>query len=250
MKETSQMIALKIPRSYRFPLVTGLALSFLLCGLPAYTIAGGIGVDISPYVNNNIQTYTNGSNYPSGGTVLTNDGISFTLAYYTAMSGTGVIQTDQSSYTVATDIQGASTVYTLINSAYGAFGDTVGSVKFVATGGLEYTVDLVEGQNIRDHNQDGFNNTIGEGSLGYMYIHTFGFGPVRLDEQEFVLPTAFQTATLTEIIISGTGTGFDGSPFLAAATVSTVPEPSSAVLLGMAATVVIGFSLRFKRCCR
>jgi hypothetical protein len=130
-------------------------------------------------------------------------------------------------------------VYTLINSAFGEFGDTVGSVEFKATGGLDYTVDLVEGQDIRDHNNDGFNNTIGTGALGDICVHTFSFGAIRLDEQEFVLPQAFHTATLTDIILNGTGNDPDGEPFLAAATVaSAVPEPPGLVMGILAAGTV------------
>ena len=64
------------------------------------------------------------------------------------------------------NIANPTTVYTLINSIWGVYGDTVGAVEFKATGGLDYTVKLVEGQDIRDHNNDGFNNTIGQGALG------------------------------------------------------------------------------------
>ncbi|HMF36428.1 MAG TPA: hypothetical protein VKF17_07295, partial [Isosphaeraceae bacterium] len=145
--------------------------------------AGGVNVDIQPYVNANLQTYTNGSNYPSGGTILTNGNVSFTLAYYTDTTGLGAIQTPSTppstSFDISVNIPNPSTVYTLINSAYGEFGDTVGSVEFKATGGLNYSVNLVEGQDIRDHNNYVFNNVIGTGSLGSIYINTFLYGPVR-----------------------------------------------------------------------
>ena len=121
------------------------------------------------------------------------------------------------------NIADPTTVYTLINSAYGTYGDTVGSVEFQATGGLDYTVNLVEGGDIRDHNNDGFNNTIGQGKLGGVYVGSvyYGGGQVRLDEQGFLLPTSFNSATLTAIILHGTGEYPAGEPFLAAATVAT-----------------------------
>lgn len=225
-----------------------LALAVMLSiGSLAHTARAG-SVNIQPYVNADIQTYTNGVNYPDGGTVLTNNGVSFTLAYGpNGSSGTGAIQTVNTvSYDVSVNIKDPGVVYTLINSAFGAFGDTVGSVEFKATGGLDYTVDLVEGQDIRDHNNGVYNNTIGTGALGYVYIHTFSFSPVRLDEQEFVLPQAFQTATLTDIILNGTGNNPDGEPFLAAVTVASVPEPSSLVM-GILAGIVAAWQWSARR---
>ena len=121
----------------------------------------------------------------------------FTLANY-AHGGTGIIQTPNqskpSAFDISVNIADPTTVYTLINSAYGTYGDTVGSVEFQATGGLDYTVNLVEGGDIRDHNNDGFNNTIGQGKLGGMYVGSvyYGGGQVRLDEQGFVLPASLQ----------------------------------------------------------
>ncbi len=123
-------------------------------------------VNINPYVNANVQTYTNGSNFPAGGATVTVDGVAFTLAKYTG-GGTGVIQTpDQStpsSFDVPVDIANPTTVYTLINSIWGDYGANDGAVEFKATGGLDYTVNLVEGQDVRDFNNDGYNDTIGLG---------------------------------------------------------------------------------------
>jgi hypothetical protein len=175
-----------------------------------------------------MQTYTNGSNYPSGGTSLTVGAVAFTLAKYPG-GGTGVIQTPNrsspSSFDVPVNIANPTEVYTLINSGYGEYGDTVGAVEFEATGGLDYTVKLVEGQDIRDHNNGGFNNTIGNGALGGIYVGTasFGGGKVRLDEQGFMLPSSFQSSTLTDIILHGYGDDPTGTPFLAAATVTNSP---------------------------
>ena len=48
------------------------------------------------------------------------------------------------------------------------------------------TFNLVEGTNIRDYNNDGYNNTIAAGTPSLSY----GNGQVRLDMQTFVLPSA------------------------------------------------------------
>ena len=81
---------------------------------------------------------------------------------------------------------------------------------------------LVEGQDIRDHNNYVFNNTIGQATLGGIYLGTasFGGGQVRLDEVGFTLPSSFQSSTLTDIILHGYGNYPIGNPFLAAATVT------------------------------
>src|SRR5262249_49685404 len=152
--------------------------------------------DLDTYVNANIQAYTDGQLYSPGGTTLTNAGISFTLAYGPGLdqvnhTGTGAIQTPAgtSSFDVVVSIPNPTAVYTLINSAFGVFGSTVGSVEFKGTGGLDYTVNLVEGQDIRDHFTSVGNNIIGTGTLGSLYIHTFDFDggdELRLDEQQFV----------------------------------------------------------------
>jgi hypothetical protein len=198
--------------------------------------AGNTVVDINSYVNANVLTYTNGSNYPGGGTVLTNAGVSFVLADYPG-GGTGVIQTpnqsNQSAFDISVNIADPRAVYTLINSSWGEFEFTAGAIEFKATGGLDYMVNLIEGQDIRDHNNDSFNNVIGQGALGPLYINSFYFGGgvVRFDEQEFVLPSSFNTATLTDIILHGYGDFPNGTPFLTAATVaSALPEPSSLLL--------------------
>ncbi|MFI5458474.1 MAG: SdrD B-like domain-containing protein [Isosphaerales bacterium] len=177
------------------------------------------------------STITTGTVVDQGSVVL-GGSQAFTLANY-AGGGTGIIQTKSasqsspSSFDISVNIADPTEVYTLINSAYGEYGDTVGAVEFEATGGLTYTVDLVEGENIRDHNNDGYEDSIGLGALGDTYLGgaSFGGGQVRLDEQGFVLPAAFQSATLTDIILLGYGNVPDGLPFMAAATVATPNGP-------------------------
>ncbi|MGP0064470.1 MAG: beta strand repeat-containing protein, partial [Isosphaeraceae bacterium] len=150
----------------------------------------------------------------------------FTLPNYPG-GGTGIVQTPNQSapsvFNIPVNIADPTTVFTLINSAFGVSGDIVGSVEFQATGGLDYTVNLVEGQDIRDHNNGGYVNTIGQGALGGIYVGSayYGGGQVRLDEQGFLLPSSFNSATLTHIILHGVGSGSAGEPFLAAATVAT-----------------------------
>ena len=185
-----------------------------------------------------MQTYSNGTNYPLGGTTLTNAGVSFVLANGPGNNpnGTGNILATAPGQTFDLNnlnIANAGVVYVLINSGFGSFGVDIGSIEFKGSGGLDYTVDLVEGTNVRDHLNGLFNNVATD------VLHTFAFnGGVRLDEYKIVLPVAFNSASLTDIILnSNANTGGLGEPFLAAATVtgplSAVPEPSSFALLGL-----------------
>jgi Bacterial Ig-like domain (group 3) len=210
-------------------------------------------INLNPYVNSNLQSYANGLDFPTGGSSLTVGGIGFTLANYSG-GGTGIIQTpsqaNASSFDVKVNVANPNTVYTLINSTYGEYGDTVGAVEFKATGGLDYTVNLVEGQDIRDYNNYTYNNTNGQGALGGIYLGSasFGGGVVRLDKLGFTLPSGFQSATLTDVILHGYGSIPDGNPWLAAATVATgssVAAPTQTSIRASTASAAVGQSVTF-----
>jgi len=92
-------------------------------------------------LNANIGTWTSGSGYaglfPS---TQTWDGVPITLTSNASgnnVFGAGVLD-------LSVNLFGADSVYTIINSAWGEKDKTVGSVRFIGTGGLVYTVDLVE----------------------------------------------------------------------------------------------------------
>ena len=81
-------------------------------------------------VTANLQTYTAGTDFPAGPTMLTVGGVDFTLVPFSGTAnGLGVLQTagSGSSIDIPVNITGASTVYTLINSTFGLDNDTVGS---------------------------------------------------------------------------------------------------------------------------
>ncbi len=198
--------------------------SVVLDGTVAST-TGGERITVNGGAGGAAPTSSNAGPFIDQGTAELGRTEVFTLANH-AGGGTGVVQTPQSSnssFDIAVNIADPDTVYTLINSQWGVYGDTVGAVEFKATGGLDDTVNLVEGQDIRDHNNGGYNNTIGQGKLGGLYVGTVAFGgtQVRFDEQEFVLPATFKSATLTDIILHGYGNNPIGAPFLAAAMVAS-----------------------------
>jgi hypothetical protein len=103
---------------------------------------------------------------------------------------------------IPVNVFGVTSAYMLMDSFFGACGSTIGSVEFKGSGGADVTFNLVEGANIRDHFVGGFCNTIAAGTP------TIDFGgDVHLDRQTFSLPSAFQSQTLTHIIVTDFGLG-------------------------------------------
>jgi len=128
---------------------------------------------------------------------------------------------------------GVTTAYTLINSAFGAFGANNGSVEFFGATSY-YKMDLIQGVNIRDFYDNVFNNVID--GINAVPAYVDGPGRVRLDQQIYNLPAAFATETLVSMRFTGLDAGQSGQAFITAATVavaSPVPEPGSALLLAM-----------------
>ena len=146
--------------------------------------------------------------------------------------------------TLATNLYGATTVYTLINSAWGTAGSNVGSITFNASNGDTYTVQLVEGVNVRDHFYGGYVNTVSSSTVTTSVIGSDTPGTAHLDMQAFALPASFAGETLTSIVFTSTGGSATGLPFLAGATVraaslgggaATIPSSFNCVEVGAAA---------------
>lgn len=181
-------------------------------------------------LNQDITTWSNGivySGYMTGGQTFS--GVPFTMQtsptgmnvvwgtstpVFSAASGNNTVQLD-------TNLYGATTVYTLINGAWGTAGETVGSLTFKTLDGTSYTVNLVEGVNVRDHYAGGFVNTL---SAPYVTMNVLGSpsNGARLDMQAFSLPASFATRILTRIVFTSSGSSATGLPFLAGATVDAV----------------------------
>ena len=206
-----------------------------------------------PPINANLQTYTGGTNYPLGPTTITVGGIPFDLAGFSPGVGTGIIQTPagNSSFTIPVGLANVTTVYGLINSAFGTSGLTVGSLVFTDSAGDTFTDPLKEGTNIRDHFNDGFNNS----TAGILATACFPTSTCddRLDAFQITLPPSFAGNTLVSIVLNGINASDPaGEPFVAALTAETpgtsaVPLPAALPLFatGLGALGLLG--LRRKR---
>ncbi|HUA21826.1 MAG TPA: hypothetical protein VMB25_23940 [Bryobacteraceae bacterium] len=211
--------------------------------LVAIARADTVSVDLSSLVNSDLTTYTGGGSYPQHGGSITVGDIPFTLATIGPDSDTAVLQTSTETgagqiYALNVDVFGASTAYTLINSAFGECGTTVGQLVFVGSS-TTYTYTLTEGVNVRDHYDGGFCNTVTD--VG----GTANFGSDRLDMQSIVLPSAFDDQTLETIYFQTFGQGYSGSPFLAAMTLDPAPVPEPVTWpLGLAALLIVPLAHR------
>ena len=154
------------------------------------------------------------------------------------------------SLTIPVNVFGAASVYTLINTAFGSAGSDVGSVTFNGSLGNSYTVQLIEGGNVRDHYWDGFVNTTTDPTTTEAVWGLNSPGNAHLDMQDFILPSIFATETLDSIVFNSNLLGGDGQPFIAGATVLSSVVPSApdggitAGLLGLSVGVLTVFRRR------
>jgi hypothetical protein len=195
--------------------------------------AGGFTTLTLPTLTDDIRTWTDGSAYdplfPSSSQTFAGVPFDFqsdangNTVFYGGTLGSPADNT----LDIPVNQFGIGTVYTLINTAFGVMGGDVGSITFNGSGGLTYTVDLIEGGNVRDHYYGGFVNTTSDPTTTEAVFGVNSPGNAHLDMQTITLPSQFSTATLTDIEFYSVGDDTYGKPFLAAATVSTVPEPAA-----------------------
>ncbi len=216
-------------------------------------------VAIGSQANADLDTYTSPNNYPSGGTQLTVAGVPFGLAELNNTPNTfGIVQSPEAgvlnneasgpfnfAFSVPAGTQ-AQALYCLMDSVWGTSGTTVGQIVVTGTLGETATLTLTEGVNVRDCNNDGWDNTVSDPTVVSTYFANGAPTPsanaqVRLDRQELLLPSTFAGDTIASIDFEGTAQGFGyGDAFLAGMTLGPVPEPSTWALLaaGVAAFVV------------
>lgn len=193
-----------------------------------------------PDLNTNLTTWTNGSVYAPifpGAQVF--DGVPFQLQ--TNAAGDNAFY--NGTLDISTNIAHATTVDTLINTAFGAPGADVGSLTFTGSAGATYTVQLIEGGNVRDHYYGDFVNTTTAANTTQAVFGVNAPGNAHLDMQSFSLPAAFANQTLTSVVFQSNNGGSNGIPFLAGMTVAAVPEAGTWAML-LAGLGVIGAALR------
>jgi len=213
-----------------------------------WTLGGPVGastldeVNLSPYVNSDLTTWSGGWTYPQHGGRLSIGGVPFELS--TLKNGdTGVINSAKPPVTIGTNIGGVTVVYAVINSAWGYSGFTSGSLTFYGANPADvYTYTLTEGVNVRDHYCcGGYIESVSASNL----IGTDYFGPPsyyppfpgydRLDAWRISLPSAFAGDTLKDIVFADFSTNCcSGNPFLGAVTVSAIPLPAALSMMGAA----------------
>ncbi|HTR43083.1 MAG TPA: PEP-CTERM sorting domain-containing protein [Pseudomonadales bacterium] len=226
----------------KFGFVTTLAVA-----MAAMTVrAQYLELNLNSDCNQDIQTFTDGSNYALGGTQFSVNGVPFELGLLNNNpTTTGVIMTSagNQSYTfIVPSGTYATSLYTLMNTAWGEPGQNEGSIVVTGSHGETATLDLTEGVNIRDHYNGYFVNTLSDPAVVSTYFVNQSVNPsgsVRLDRQQLVLPASFNGDTVTSITFDGADNDEpNGDPFLAAMTLAVVPEPTPYLMFGLGALVL------------
>jgi hypothetical protein len=199
--------------------------ALLIAPPPTNASQSDINVNISHYLTDNIRTWTSGTNYPVGGFYTNYAGITFYLAGFPGITnGLGVVLTGVG--TVAApktnnfpvNVTNAVTVYTIMNSEYGQAGKTNGTLEFQGAQGAHASFNLVQGFNLRDHYNGGFQNII---SSNVMSLYWGASKSVRLDCQGWLLPANFYSQTLTNIQVRSFGNNPNGIATITAITIRT-----------------------------
>jgi hypothetical protein len=222
-------------------------------------------IDITGQTSANLQGYTLGFNYPLGGAQINVNGVPFGIATEQGMPGTtGIVQSpDLGPENFPSGLPGAfsysfpvpanthaTALYTLINSAYGEPGTQLGMVTVTGTGGETAVLNLIEGGNVRDHNNDGFDNTVSDPNVASIYFLgglAAPDSPSRLDRQVLDLPATFAGDTIASITFSGDAAGYPGGDaFLAGVTLGngTVPDNALPLPVILAALGLVALSHR------
>jgi hypothetical protein len=138
--------------------------------------------------------------------------------------------------TIPVGVQGVTSVFTLLNTGWGQPGPSAYLyVTFTGSAGATATQPLVGGVNVRDYNNDGYQNTINNTST--VQAWTNGDGQ-RLDRQEYILPAAFASQTLTSVTITDTGNQNFSRAVFSALTVSTCPATVAEGITVSSGTIV------------
>lgn len=136
--------------------------------------------------------------------------------------------------TIPANVQDATTLFTLINSYWGAEGPaSYAKIEVFGTAGAYAQFNLVGGVNIRDFNQATWmNHSLNTAEVLSWTGGTGEGSSQRLDRQRFTLPGSFLGQTLTEVRLTDNGSTLQQRTFLVGATVqnslgATIPVTSA-----------------------
>jgi hypothetical protein len=216
-----------------------------LLGCAALSAASFTNVDISSYVNGNVQY--GARTFPTGTTTGNqNTGIPFNVATFNGIAG------NWSPYGLPTQVldvplhvSGQASFYALLNNIYGTPRADEYDITIKATNGDSITYQSIGGVDTRDYNSNVFTNTIANTTFPWF---DNGIGQ-RLDVREFNLPASFQNEIVSDFIITQLrptdAVLFSGLTF---SDVSyTAPEPRSILLIGIGGSVLSLFPLCRRR---
>lgn len=196
--------------------------------------------------NHSLYDMTSGASYPGAGDYTAFDGVPYRIGALN-VDGFNIwhstnVNTPTQVYVLPVNVFGVTQAWAVMNLWFGSTDHQVATVEFFGSAGATFSRTLVVGTDIRDHFNGGFSNTINETTT----VPIFTSGSVRLDRQSFVLPEAFSGQTLERIVVTNLTDPLDyglGQAFVAAVTVSAVPEPQ-AFLLMLAGGGMLAWRLR------